>query len=50
MQGPPEGSPEPGSYEAELTQNVRVNETPESPQEIPAKVPSAINPQQPKGD
>ena len=49
-QGPPEGSPEPGSYEAELTQNVRVNETPESPQEIPAKVPSAINPQQPKGD
>lgn len=40
--GPPEGSPEPGSYEEELTQNVRVNETPENPQEMPPKVPSAI--------
>ncbi|KAA6417129.1 MAG: hypothetical protein FRX49_12884 [Trebouxia sp. A1-2] len=47
--GPPEGSPEPGSYVEELTKNVRPNETPDGPQEMPPKVPSAINPQQPKG-
>jgi len=47
VQGPPEGSPEPGSYAEELTKNVRPNETPDGPQEMPPKVPSAVNPQQP---
>ncbi|KAL0038375.1 hypothetical protein WJX77_004052 [Trebouxia sp. C0004] len=42
--GPPEGSPEPGSYAEELTKNVRPNETPDGPQGMPPKVPSAINP------
>lgn len=41
LQGPSEGSPEPGKYAEELTENVRPNETPEGPQDVPPAVPSA---------
>ena len=47
MQGPSEGEPEPGSYAEELTKNVVVDGTPEGPQEVPPKVPGAINPNKP---
>ena len=47
MQGPAGGAPEPGSYAEELTRNVVVDATPEGPQEVPPKVPGAIDPNKP---
>ncbi|KAL3160102.1 hypothetical protein ABBQ32_010880 [Trebouxia sp. C0010 RCD-2024] len=39
--GPSQGSPQPGKYAEELTENVRPNETPKGPQDTPPAVPSA---------
>lgn len=47
MQGPSEGEPEPGSYAEELSKNIVVNGTPKGPQEVPPKVPGAIDPNKP---